>query len=412
MSSYDRYKRIKDKLNYTYKGYNLKNLIPGYLNFLFDDLTPSLRDVIKAFYVSRTILDLRKVFCIQSPTLITYLINRTDYKNLAYAAKSFYYDSDVVNLSELPTIKKPFISFSYVGYLLKASRIVFSRSLGLPMRSKLYLSAILINLFYQINLLEKLKPVKNINRYICFNSAYKEECMLTTFFNKQGIETITLQHGIFCNYKSFVPFDYINFDNFIAAKMLCWGQSTIDYLTANGIDKSRLMLVGNLKYKNLKIDKINQNMGKCLVLLGRGLYVDTNNKLLEILTDYNKQHDPGVIFYIKKHPFLMDEEHKQFADISNNIIFLGREYSVEETLKSSLVDFSIAVNTTAYYESLALGKPCLRWTESENEEFFGMDDKFDSLEGLKEKIMALKTADESVVRKEMQDVIKYIFNPS
>ena len=412
MSSYDRYKRIRDKLNYTYKGYNLKNLIPGYLNFLFDDLTPSLRDVIKAFYVSRTILDLRKVFCIQSPTLITYLINRTDYKNLAYAAKSFYYDSDVVNLSELPTIKKPFISFSYVGYLLKASRIVFSRSLGLPMRSKLYLSAILINLFYQINLLEKLKPVKNINRYICFNSAYKEECMLTTFFNKQGIETITLQHGIFCNYKSFVPFDYINFDNFIAAKMLCWGQSTIDYLTANGIDKSRLMLVGNLKYKNLKIDKINQNMGKCLVLLGRGLYVDTNNKLLEILTDYNKQHDPGVIFYIKKHPFLMDEEHKQFADISNNIIFLGREYSVEETLKSSLVDFSIAVNTTAYYESLALGKPCLRWTESENEEFFGMDDKFDSLEGLKEKIMALKTADESVVRKEMQDVIKYIFNPS
>ncbi|GAB6012287.1 hypothetical protein [Viscerimonas tarda] len=411
-SSFVRYKKVKDKFDYTYKGYNLKHLIPGYLNFAFDNLIPSTREVVKEFYTSRSSLDLRKAVATRSETLITYLINRSDYRNLALAAQSYYSNSEVVNLSELPTVKIPFASPGYIGYLLRALRVVFFRQLDLPVRSKLYLAAVLVKIFYQIGLLEAVKPAGSIKKYACFNSAYKEESLLTAFFNKQNVETITLQHGIFCNFKFFIPFDFINFDNFIAQKMLCWGQSTIDYLTANGINQSRLILMGNLKYKGLKIEKVNQNFKKCLVLLGRGLYIDTNNKLLETLSAYNKQHSPNIVYYIKKHPFLMDEEHKQFADIANNIIFLGREHAVEEALKSSLVDFSIAVNTTAYYESLALGKPCLRWTEAENEEFYGMDDKFASLEELDNKITALKTADEQAIRKEMQDVIKYIFNPS
>jgi hypothetical protein len=192
--------------------------------------------------------------------------------------------------------------------------------------------------------------------------------------------------------------------------MLCWGQSTIDYLTTNGIDKERLILMGNLKYKHVKIDNVHQTFDRCLVLLGRALYLDTNDKLLETLAAYNKQHERKITFYIKKHPFLMNEDHRQFADISNNIIFIGHEHSTEEVLKSSLVDFSIAVNTTAYYESLALGKPCLRWTEAENEEFYGMDDKFTSIEELDAKITNLKAMDATKIKEEMQGVIRYIFD--
>jgi hypothetical protein len=284
--------------------------------------------------------------------------------------------------------------------------------MGLSFRSKLFLTAFLVKVFNQIHQLENAEPNTGITRYVCFNSAYREESLLTEYFNRRGVETVTLQHGIFCNFKYFVPFDYINFDNFIAQKMLCWGQSTIDFLTANGIEKSRLILLGHLKYKDLKIDAVNLSFKKCIVLLGRGLYVATNDKLLETLEAYNRQHGNEIVFYVKKHPFLFDEDHRRFAKVANNLIFLGKEHTVEDVMKSSLVDFSIAVNTTAYYESLACGKPCLRWTEAENEEFYGMDDKFASLEELDAKIRKFRAADASVVKKELTDVIRYVLNPS
>jgi hypothetical protein len=409
-SPYDRYLQLKEQFDYQYKGYNLKQFIPGYLNFVFDGYIPSARTVAKAFHQSRKFLDIRKTLAVRSSVVITYLIKRADYRNLALAAQSYYTGSEVVDLPDLPELKKSFFSLPYICRLLKAFFIVFTRRTGLPLLAKCYLIAVLTRIFNQIALLESVKCSDNIRRYVCFNSAYREESVLTAYFNKRGIETITLQHGIFCRFKALIPFDYINFDNFIAQKMLCWGQSTIDFLTANGVDANRLILMGNLKYKGLKIDKVNQSFQKCLVLLGRALYLKTNDKLLETLSEYNKQHNGEIIFYIKKHPFLLDEDHKCFADITNNLIFLGREHSAEEVLKSSMVDFSIAVNTTAYYESLALGKPCLRWTEAENEEFYGMDDQFVSLKELDTRITALKTMDASIIKKEMQGVIRYIFN--
>lgn len=277
--------------------------------------------------------------------------------------------------------------------------------------TRLNLIAILLRILNQITMLERTKQSIVIDRYICFNSAYREESILTQYFNKRKIETVTLQHGIFCEYKLLVPFDYINFENMIASEVLCWGQATVDYFVTNGIDASRLIMSGNPKYKDIKITEVKQSFKHCLVLLGRGLYVDTNNKLLEMLSAYNKKHNCDIVFYIKKHPFLTDEEHRQYANISQNILFLGREHSVEEILKSSLVDFSISVNTTAYYESLALGKPCFRWVESENEDFYGMDDKFKNLDNFEDKINHFKSMNQSSIVGEMQRVIRYIFNP-
>lgn len=407
---YDNYKTIKAKLDYTYKGYNLQSLVPGYLNFVFDGIVPSNRDVVKGFYKSFSSIDLRKIPSIKAKTIITYLIGRQDYKNLALATQEYYTDSQVVDLSLLPTVRFSLLNPFYIWHLLKSLRIVFTRNVGSSIRERLSIIAILTLIFNQIRLLEKAKSSGSINQYICFNSSYKEESLLTLYFNKRKIETITLQHGIFCNYKQLIPFDYINFENRQAQKVLAWGQATIDYFTANGIDSSGIIMFGNAKYKTIRIDKIHQSFKSCLVLLGRGLYIDTNNKLLSMLTEYNKKHNNSIVFYIKKHPFLFDEEHRQYANISNQLIFLGKEHPAEEVLKSSLVDFSISVNTTAYYESLALGKPCLRWTEAENEDFFGLDDKFENIDEFESKLNILKTMDQNIILRDTKNVIRYIFN--
>lgn len=408
---FNTYKSVKERFDYTYKSYNLKHLIPGYLGFIFSGETPSGRDVFKAFYTCCQTIDLAKVLDVKQPTLISYLINRTDYRDLAYAAKELYPESEVIDLSSLPKRKISPFSITFIKHLSLSLWLIFSHSIGQKTIQKLYYTALTIKILNQIELMERAKNADHIKKYICFNSAYKEEALLTAYFNKRGIETITLQHGIFCDFKLLIPFDIINHENLTSQKLLCWGQSTIDYMSSKGMDESRFILEGNLKYKNIQINNINQTFKRCLVLLGRGNYIETNNKLLETLTEYNKQHHNSIVFYIKKHPFLMDEEHKKFADINSHMIFLGREHSVQEVLKSDLVDFSIAVNTTAYYESLALGKPCLRWTEAENEEFYGMDDKFENMNEFTEKIGSLKAMDAANIQTEVKKVIKYIFNP-
>lgn len=410
-TAYNNYRILKEKLDYAYKGYNLKYLIPGYMGYVFDGISPSWKDVAKSFLDTTQSIDLQKAVQSSSPVVISYLIERQDYHSLAEATKNYYPDAEIIALSSLPIKKISIFSLSYIKYFWKSIFLSFNRIDG-NIKDKLKIAAILLRLFNQITLLEKHVEVNNITKtYICFNSAYREEALLTEYFNKRKAETITLQHGIFCNYKLLIPFDIINFENMQAQKVLCWGQSAVDFLTENGIDKSRLILLGNPKYKGIKIGEVHQTFKHCLVLLGRGLYIQTNDRLLEMLTEYNRRHNNEIIFYIKKHPFLLDSDHKQYADVNNNMIFLGREHAVEEILKSSMVDFSIAVNTTAYYESLALGKPCLRWTESENEEFYGMDDKVASLSEFEEKIDMLKAMPQSEIKNEMQNVIRYIFNP-
>lgn len=405
------YKELKEKFNYTYKGYNLKYLVAGYLNLNFDE-KPILRDVFKEYYLSTTIIDLRKALSIEQQTLITYLINRTDYRDLANTAQQYYPDSAVIDLSSLPIKKISPISITYCKHFWMAVWLIFRRGIGHNFNYKLQFMALVIKLLNQIKLIEKYPNPVHIKRYICFNSAYKEETLLTLYFNKRNIETVTLQHGIFCNFKRLIPFDIINYENCVAQNMLNWGQSSIDFLTEKGFDRSRLNPIGNLKYKDFKIEKISQTFTKCLVLLGRPLYIETNDKLLDTLAEYNKKHDNEIVFYIKKHPFIEDKYHVQHADIAHNIIFMGREHSVQEILKSDIVDFSIAVNTTAYYESLALGKPCLRWTEEENEDFYGMDDKFENLSQLEEKIDLLKNMEQDRLVKDVKDLIRYIFNPN
>lgn len=405
------YKNIKNQFDYNYKGYNLKSIIPGYLNLVFDGNIPSKKDIFKAFLGSYEMHNLRQIVRSDHNTLITYLIDRTDYKDLANAAKQLNSDVEVVNIGQIETIKKIPFSFSYIKNFWLALWIIFSRKIGNGFSNKMYFVFLTIKIFNQINLVEK-ETNTNIKKYISFNSAYREEAILTTYFNKQNIETITMQHGIFCDFKLKIPFDIINHENLLATKLLCWGQSTVDYLAPKGIDASRCILEGNLKYRDVIVDKVSQTFSKCLVLLGRGNYIDTNNKLLKVLSEYNKEKGQPIIFYIKKHPFLPDQEHKQFADISNKMIFLGKEHSVQEVLESSMVDFSIAVNTTAYYESLVLGKPCLRWTEEENEDFYGMNDKFENIDQFLERISELKNLPPDEIKKQVKEIIKYIFNPN
>lgn len=220
---YNRYKSLLEKLNYTYKGYNVKHLVPGYFTFLFSDDAISARDVFKEFYIGTQITDLSKVLDTKSSSVISFLIDRDDYKDLANSVKSIYPDSSIVKLSGLPNKKVSFLSFSYLKHLLKASKLVFTRSINESFITKLFLIGLITKLFNQISVLDKVPCPQNIQRYICFNAAYKEESLLILYFKNRGIETISMQHGIFCDFKLIIPFDYINFDNMIADKLLFWG---------------------------------------------------------------------------------------------------------------------------------------------------------------------------------------------
>ena len=409
---FDNYKSIKEKFNYSYKGYNLKYLVSGYLTFLFSGETPSSRDVFKEFYLSGTIINLSEALNITESTLITYLIDRTDYRDLAFTTKHVFSDSQVVDLSKLSKKKISIFNLTYIKHFWISLWLVLSHSIGQGSMSKLFYVALTVKILNQVSLLEKNCSNTSITRYVCFNSAYKEETVLTAYFNKRNIETVSMQHGIFCDFKLTIPFDIINYENLTASKLLCWGQSTIDYLKTKGFEDSRFILMGNAKYKDAVIGHVSKSFKKCLVLLGRSVYIPSNDRLLALLQEYNRKNNNQILFYLKKHPFVVDSEHKKFASLPDNMFFVGREHSVQEVLKSDLVDFTISVNTTAYYESLALGKISLRWSDEENEDFYGMNDKFYDLATFEEKIKNFKEMPEDEICREMKDVIKYVFNPN
>lgn len=408
---YDRYKRLMSNLNYQYLGYNIKDLIPGYLTCMFTDDPIVGRDVFKEFYKTQAVSDLSAVITSPKKTSISYLISRRDYEDLAKSVQELYPDSSVACIENLGYQKCSFFSPTYIRHLFKSLRIVFGASIKESFMTRLYLVALITAILNQVKVLDKQQCSSTIKQYICFNSAYKEESLLTAYFKKRGIETISLQHGIFCDFKDIIPFDIINMDNMISDKLMCWGKSTQDYLRSKGFDDSKFILMGNPKYKDTQITHVGQSFKKCLVLLGRSVYIPSNDRLLALLQEFNTKHNNKVLFYIKKHPFVVDAEHKQYASIANNLFFVGREHSVQEVLRSDMVDFTIAVNTTAYYESLALGKISLRWSDAENEDFYGMDDKFYDLSGLEEKIQYFQNLPEEDVRNQMKEVIEYVFKP-
>jgi len=357
--------------------------------------------IIKHFFFFYNFNLLKETFN-KTDILITCSYKRGDYEELILSIQSNLPNSKYTNLTDLKNAYTLKISLSDLFFAFK---LVNKRKKLLSFYESLYLISKIVFYLRTIKLLDKnFKDVDfKAKSYIAFNSAFDLETLITQFFNQKGVKTYHLSHGLNnIRYKIFTPHDFVNGYNINSKFVLAWGESSRDDLTKNYLNGSfKIKIAGNPKYPSKSI--VTKNTFKsCIVFLARPVYEKYNYKLLDLLGQYSQTSN--IKFSIKAHPY---SNQKSISELSNKYSFtlIDKNLTISKILKDSNYDFAICFNSNVYYEALYHNLITLRYSNNENEDYFGLDDKFGSCEMLTKKINEFKLTPTTKLNKEIEDLL-------
>ena len=172
---------------------------------------------------------------------------------------------------------------------------------------------------------------------------------------------------------------------------------------STGISKSRFCLAGYPKdVEKLKM-KDNKSINRIMVMLARDSFRNSNNQLIGILSKFSDKYE----FNLKLHPSCDYNYYSNLAKTCNMGI-ISQDKTIGQCLNNTLYDLSIAVNTTAYYDSLIKGVPCLRYSDGTFDLMCGLDqDYFSSADEFEKSISFLLGLTAKEYQKKVDDILKY-----
>lgn len=399
MTDFDRYKSLKEKFNFVYEGICLNRVLAlpiwfvangGYnfswkriaLAFLAIDVkkmkfNPQRNTILSTYgrYVRKDHLELYN-------TVLKRLDEEASYNNsLTFGWK----------LSVHPIVICQVLKFVFINL----------RDTSLSLWSKWKL---IIECIHYCNIIEELKYMDftGVQKYLCQCSVLDLENLLTQFFKLRNIPTYSLQEGVYFIFKKNPPLDSIQYENFETDNLLCWGQFSVDEYISYGISPKRLSLAGYPKKVELHTMKKDNSYKKCMVLIARDSFQATNMKLLEMLSKVSF----NCCFELKLHPSCDLSYYSEYARTCHMHV-IPKDATIDECLNNIEYDFSIAINTTAYYEALMRGLPCLRFYDGTFDLMSGYKDVFETLEGFLECLGGIRSLAEDEYQKEIDNVLKY-----
>lgn len=393
-------------------GYSLKALIASELVYLIYQRYKPFRQLHKislsTFFAQISVaFNYQLLFetCKQFKCILTVLHKREDHVEFMQQIQQQIPDSTIFYNHNISLIRHFKLSHIVIAFY----NIMPLR--GLSLKEKIHIIIILIKYLNTLDHLEKLFKafVPAMFKFVAFNGPYKNDAILTEFFHKIKVPTFSIQHGIYYEYKSFIPYDIINYLFVNTDKILCWGKESVRVLKKYRIEEKKLVIAGNPKYEDVEIKKINTNFKTGLVLLGRFIYHKENISLLKVLKKIKT--NTGIGFIIKPHPSLLS--HKiwpAYLAICNESNFEIQEKGLlTKILDSNQFDFSIAYNTGAYIESYIFGKVSLRYSINENETVEGIDDKFLNESEFEERISYFKNKASDELNKDIFQMVDDVF---
>lgn len=371
---FENYKTLKNDYNIVYRGYTLNSFLAAILIRYSHNNTFSkpYRSLYNLFIRPKT-----KTFIqgLESDYLFTTPSHRKDHKELVNLIASKFENSNTV-----PLLSLPFVRFSFPKHLLNTFKEVFLKKSETPF---LFKFNIFSKVVYAKTLIDHLEETKNIKTkcFIAFNSSYLDDALLTQYFQKKGIPTYSLQHGVYTSYGDKTAVDIINYENITADFLLCWGKGTINTLIKEGLKKEKLLLAGNPKYQlPEKFQDPKWGSSKVIVFLARSVFQKGNKELLLLL----QQDNSGNIYEVKLHPSLSYNDYKSF-ECKNISIKKTPSETIQELFSKNKYSYAISYNSTVYYEALNYGIPCFRFKKYTIDLFEGLNDEFDSIAELKSK---------------------------
>ena len=172
------------------------------------------------------------------------------------------------------------------------------------------------------------------------------EDLIAQYGNACGIQTITLQHGLYVDYGSFNTVNVINYLHQPSKMFLAWGDET-----ARLIRKYHPETDVRVCGKPVIYDSPNRGedsrSGYFTVVLDQRIFDDQNVQLLRLLEEYARSESKSM--NIRFHP---SNDRRYYRS-------LGVEFTEDLPLASS--DFVVGHTSSLIYETLQMGIPSFRY---------------------------------------------------
>ena len=363
MKKFEKYKFIKSKLRQkSIDGYPIDRVMGSYL--AREIWSNKYQKIILFLYM----IFLRYSFKSNSNILLTNPSKRESYKTLIknFCIQNNYNENIVTQIKIRPRSILNLFKFFFI----------FLRSIEFKNNIK-FSDNLLMSFFnsYARITIDELESIDlYAEKYIAFNSSYFFESFLCFYFKKRGVQTSSLQHGIYYQYENEIPFETINYENICADELICWSQFTIDQIK-NIVPKDVVLIKNNYPYATeSKRHKNSLQINKILVLLPRIKYKKEIVNLIDILKKTNEN------FLVRPHP--------SSKRLAKSIIKGLKKFSIDvnndlyKTLLSGQFNYCISFNTTATFEAVLFRQRVVNYVCGNDEFFLKSIPKFNSYQSL------------------------------
>ncbi len=348
---YNNYKALKKQFAFEYRGISIDRVLA--LSIWSWANRKTLKSLLKCikFFVAK--LDYGFLVGDNKDYILYSDIRRSDHSatfcNIADRVKDKY---TIFNVKG--GIKKR-ITFS-IANIFRSMSLVFKNVEGNFIRKICY-AGYLCMILNTIDSLYKMS-IPQAKRFVAYSIVHENENLLAQFYRSKGAHVFGLTHGAQFIYKHGIPLDCINYEN-LNADCLVWSQMTKDEYISYGLKENTLFVAGYPKQVEVKALAENRTLKRCLVLLCRKQYDESNTHLLKMLSMFS----PKYQFNIKLHPSC---DFGYYSKICGEYGFnlIPKEVLLVDCMDNSKYDFAIAVNTSSYYEILAAGIPCFRFDDN------------------------------------------------
>ncbi|OAT17838.1 hypothetical protein M979_1981 [Buttiauxella noackiae ATCC 51607] len=379
MDMYSNYLQLKRRISTMYKNYPLDKILSIKIaSIAYKKTTLNFKDVIRLFRIKNIAIHQNEskasIFSIG-----TY--GRDDYYQLLD-----YVEKNTPSITiDLYKTKYKYVVNLYNIYF--SFREVFSayHEAKLSFIDKISLSIDMTSVINTIEHLEKIDlKAEKVKNFCSFCSNLTGEAELNYFFKNRGVETYTLQHGLWFIYPTPQPIDALVYENLLADKILCWGQYTKDEFTRVGIPPDSLLIGGYPRQHSSVLKPKGKVSKKILILLARNTYDKNNEQLLNVASALVPEYEVEY----KLHPSLAKEKYEKICNAKH--IMPVRNKTVSELIAQENYICTITYNTTAYYDSYVNNCPALRFIDKDADNSISvMDDSFTTSDELKAHLVRL-----------------------
>lgn len=180
---------------------------------------------------------------------------------------------------------------------------------------------------------------------VCFSSMQPAENLAALVARRRGIPTVTMQHGLYVEYKELSTINQINYELQPCEHFLAWGEHTAELIRRHH-DDVQVHICGKPETYTGAPSQTAADRPALMVITDQVLFDEANRNLLEIATAYGRK--TGLTVKARFHPSNPKAEYlKLFPSLVEDRYFLDCALVIGHT--SSLI-----------YEAITLGKRTLR----------------------------------------------------